>query len=88
LFRILFVEEAPAVGGSSFSLLQLARGLDRARYEPFALFRYDLPVRMKFEALGIRTATWATIFGRDGQAPSDAPPLRALRFIAVCRKES
>jgi glycosyltransferase involved in cell wall biosynthesis len=74
LFRILFVEEAPAVGGSSFSLLQLARGLDRARYEPFALFRYDLPVRMKFEALGIRTATWATIFGRDGQAPSDAPP--------------
>jgi glycosyltransferase involved in cell wall biosynthesis len=74
LLRILFIEEAPAVGGSSFSLLQLARGLDRARYDPFALFRYDLPVRMKFEALGIRTATWATIFGRDEQAPSDAPP--------------
>ncbi len=73
MFRILYFEEAPFVGGSSFSLLQLARGIDRARYEPFVLFRHDLPVRKQFEALGIPTATWASILGRDEEAPSGAP---------------
>ncbi len=73
MFRILYVEEAPTVGGSAFSLLELARGIGRARYEPFVLFGHDLPVRETFETFGIRTATWASILGREERAPSDSP---------------
>jgi len=61
MLRILFVEEAPSIGGSLFSLLQLVRMLDSNRYSPFVLFRYDLDVRSEYEGTGIPTATWASL---------------------------
>lgn len=67
--RILFMEEAPSIGGSLFSLLQLASGLDRSRFQPFVLFRYDLPVRNRFGEAGIPNATLASIKGRGEKAP-------------------
>lgn len=43
------------VGGSYFSLLYLASGLDRARFEPVVVLAAETPLRPRFEAAGIRT---------------------------------
>jgi glycosyltransferase involved in cell wall biosynthesis len=87
LFKILYVEEAPSVGGSSFSLLQLTSSLDCARYEPCVLFRYDLPVRRAFASLGVRTVAWESITGAPSAPPPDAPPgtLPAYKLTAPYR---
>jgi glycosyltransferase involved in cell wall biosynthesis len=69
LRRILYVEEAPAFGGSTSTLLHLVKRLDRGRYEPFVLFRYALPARESFAASGISVATMASITGADDEAP-------------------
>ncbi len=53
--RILYVETARLVGGSSISLYELVRGLDPSRYEPVVLFYYDTPYVQKFRENGIRT---------------------------------
>lgn len=68
--RILYIEDAPAVGGSAVCLEELARGLDRSRFEPFVLFAYDLAARAALESAGVRTATEAGIRG----APEPVPP--------------
>lgn len=66
------------MGGSVFSLLQIAKGLDRSRYEPFVLFRYDLPARRDFESIGVRTATRASIAGGpEIPPPTGGPPVIA-----------
>lgn len=72
--RILYVEDAPSIGGSVFSLLQLVRGLERPRYKPFVLFRHDLPARKDFESIGVATATWNSITGTSQKAPSSELP--------------
>ncbi len=72
--RILYVEDAPSLGGSVFSLLQLVRGLERERYEPLVLFRHDLAARRDFESAGVRTATWRSVTGKPQKAPSIEPP--------------
>jgi glycosyltransferase involved in cell wall biosynthesis len=68
------------MGGSVFSLLQMVRGLDRARYEPFVLFRYDLPARADFEAIDVPTATWASIRGTAEETPCIETPPRLGPF--------
>ena len=84
MHRILYIEDAPAVGGSAVCLDELARGLDRSRFEPFVLFAYDLAARAGFEAAGVRTATEAGIRG----APEPLPPEeRELRVSAFKRRE-
>ncbi len=70
LRRILYIEDAPAVGGSAVCLDELARRLDRSRFEPFVLFAYDLAARAGFESALVRTATEAGIRG----APEPVPP--------------
>jgi L-malate glycosyltransferase len=69
LARILYVEEAPAFGGSISTALHLVTRLDRSRYEPFVLFRYDLPAREAFSAAGIETATFASLRGAEETPP-------------------
>lgn len=101
--RILYVEEAPAFGGSTSTLLHLVKRLDRGRYEPFVLFRYALPAREAFAACGISVATMASITGADDEAPrietppetpahKKTPPYRLLssmkRYAARPRGES
>jgi glycosyltransferase involved in cell wall biosynthesis len=51
---VLFVESSPtpAVGGSHHSLLQLVRGLDRARYRPVVAFSSDNPLLASFREAG------------------------------------
>ncbi|MDJ0764949.1 MAG: glycosyltransferase [Myxococcota bacterium] len=66
MFRILFSERAPAIGGSNFSLLQLVLGLDRSRFSPFVLFKFNLSVRKKYEEAGIPNALWSDIIGQGG----------------------
>jgi glycosyltransferase involved in cell wall biosynthesis len=63
LRRILYIEDAPAVGGSAVCLEELVRGLDGSRFEPFVLFAFDLPARAAFEAAGVPNATVAAIRG-------------------------
>ncbi len=52
--KILYVEIAATVGGSLFSLLELLRALDPARYEPLVLFLHDNPMIGQFQEQGIR----------------------------------
>jgi len=78
MFRILYQESAHSIGGSVFSLLQLVKGLDGARFKPFVLFRYDLPVRAEYEAAGIPTATFASI-GEAGSTEESLPVIRPAR---------
>jgi len=70
LHRILYVEDAPAVGGSAVCLEELVRGLDRSRFEPFVLFAYDLSARASLSSGGIPNATVASILGM----PEPVPP--------------
>lgn len=82
MFRILYVEEAPSYGGSTSTLLHLVKRLDRARYEPFVLFRYDLPARAAFAEHGVPTATWAAVRG----APEAAPRIEAAPVIRAYKR--
>jgi glycosyltransferase involved in cell wall biosynthesis len=73
LARILYVEEAPSFGGSTSTVLHLVTRLDRRRYEPFVLFRYDLPAREAFAARGVPTGTWASLTGAAEETPRVEP---------------
>jgi len=76
LYRILYFEQAPSIGGSCFSLLQLVSGIDRSRFDPFVLFRYNLPVRKRFQEAGVQTAVWSTVTGEPEEEPPDTSPPR------------
>jgi glycosyltransferase involved in cell wall biosynthesis len=53
--RILFFEGNPdgTVGGSYFSLLYLADGIDRSRYQPVVTFRREIPFLKRFHDAGL-----------------------------------
>ncbi|MCK4537850.1 MAG: glycosyltransferase, partial [Candidatus Krumholzibacteria bacterium] len=75
MYRILYIERAPSIGGSNFSLLQLVKGLDRSRFSPFVLFKYDLSVRQNFRDAGIEEALWSSVTGGEEiQPPSTRRP--------------
>ncbi len=74
LHRILYIEEGPAIGGSTHTLLHFIAELDRSRYEPFVLFRHDLPVAERFASLGVSTSLWTAV---GAGAPRAVPPLPA-----------
>jgi glycosyltransferase involved in cell wall biosynthesis len=79
LHRILYIEEGPAIGGSTYTLLHLIAELDRSRFEPFVIFRHELPVGERFAGLAIPTASWASIGGRPGATAAPQPPARIHR---------
>lgn len=54
--RILYVQ-GPTGGGSTISLYELVKGLDRVRYEPVILFMHNNQYTDNFDRLGIRTLT-------------------------------
>lgn len=73
--RILYVEDAPSVGGSAVCLLELVSRLDPSAYRPFVLFRYDLAYRAEFDRAGVPNATWASLRGaREEALPADLQP--------------
>jgi glycosyltransferase involved in cell wall biosynthesis len=55
--RLLYVEGAEdgTIGGSFFSLLLLASGLDQTRFTPLVVFATGNPLVPRFEAAGVRT---------------------------------
>jgi len=55
--RVLFCENNTdgTIGGSYYSMLFLASGLDRQRYEPMAQFYTDNALLPRFQSAGIRT---------------------------------
>lgn len=78
--RILYIEDAPAVGGSAICLEELVRGLDRSRFEPFVLFAYDLAARTGLEPADIPNATAAAIRGRPEPVPPEEIEIRVSPF--------
>lgn len=52
--RVLYIESAPQAGGSTVSLYELLRGLDRQAVEPVVLLCASNPFREHIAALGIR----------------------------------
>lgn len=91
MYRILYIEEGPFIGGSTHTLLHLTSGLDRSRFEPVVLFRYPLPIRERFASRAVATATWESIGGQPppppvpfaGPVPSikASPPYRLLHSV-------
>lgn len=80
MHRILYIEDAPAVGGSAICLEELVRGLDRSRFEPFVLFAYDLAARASLGPAGIPNATAASIRGRPEPVPSEEREMHVPEF--------
>jgi glycosyltransferase involved in cell wall biosynthesis len=80
LHRILYIEDAPAVGGSAICLEELVRGLDRSRFEPFVLFAYDLAARAALGPAGIPNATAASIRGEPEPVPPEEREIRLPGF--------
>lgn len=52
--RILYIESAPQAGGSTVSLYEFLRRIDRSRYEPIVLLCPSNPYRRRFEEAGVR----------------------------------
>jgi glycosyltransferase involved in cell wall biosynthesis len=60
--RILFIQHAGALGGSTMSLLYTMQGLDRSRYEPVvALIRPIVEMTAMYRQAGIETLEWPGI---------------------------
>lgn len=80
--RVLFVDNAPQVGGSLVSLYHLVWGLDRSRFEPVVLIPEGNPFAARFSTLGVRVLTrpWAN-------TPPQSPALLqgVMRTSAVQR---
>ena len=75
--RILYVELAPAVGGSVISLYQLVKGLDRERYTPLVMMRAGNPYVERFRALDVPVATLGEADRGDAvQSAQESAPLR------------
>ena len=55
--RILYVDLAPAVGGSVISLYHLMKGLDRGSYEPHVILRASNDYAARFRGLGVNVVT-------------------------------
>ena len=87
MHRILYVEDAPAVGGSTVCLDELVRGLDRSRFEPFVLFAYDLAARAAFSSARIPNTTEAAIRGTRELSPPEEIEIRSpgLKRTRLCR---
>ncbi|MBC7235088.1 MAG: glycosyltransferase [Chloroflexi bacterium] len=74
--RILYVDLAPAVGGSIISLYQLVKGLDRERYAPWVILRAGNPYESRFRQLGVPVMTIGGPSEAEGlaRAPRVDPP--------------
>lgn len=55
LMKVMCVEASEMVGGSSISLYNLLKAIDKSKYSPLVIFFFDNPYRMKFEEEGIKT---------------------------------
>jgi len=80
LHRILYIEDAPAVGGSTICLEELVQGLDRSRFEPFVLFAFDPGARTALGTAGIPNATTASLRGRPEPVPPEEIETRVPGF--------
>lgn len=58
--RILYIESAPQAGGSTVSLYELARRINRQEFEPVVLMCASNPYRARFESAGIPVIASAT----------------------------
>ncbi|MCI8402826.1 MAG: glycosyltransferase family 4 protein [Lachnospiraceae bacterium] len=52
--KILFVHQASTIGGASYCMLSLLRGLDKSRFEPIVMLRNDGLLVGEIRKLGIR----------------------------------
>ncbi|NLG49415.1 MAG: glycosyltransferase family 4 protein [Chloroflexi bacterium] len=75
--RVLYVDLAPAVGGSVISLYYLVKGLDRRRYEPHVLLRASNPYVARFRALDVPVVTIPG--GASGPAYQDGRAVASVR---------
>ena len=51
--RILYVHQVSSVGGASFCLLNIIKGLDRQKYAPSVLLKENGPLAEEFRKLGV-----------------------------------
>jgi glycosyltransferase involved in cell wall biosynthesis len=87
--RILYVDLAPAVGGSIISLYQLVKGLAGEPYEPHVVLRTGNPYQQRFRDLGVPVSTVGAAGNpsraRDSAAVSAVRGARAVRWLKQSR---
>lgn len=72
---ILYLDTAPAVGGSVISLLELLKGLDKELYQPVVVTFTDHPYVQRYEQAGARVVVWSEYQSSDHR-PSWARAMR------------
>ncbi len=75
--RILYIESAPQAGGSTISLYELARRINRQEFEPVVLMCASNPYRARFESAGIPVI--ATVSYCSVRTPAYPPALAQAR---------
>jgi glycosyltransferase involved in cell wall biosynthesis len=75
--RILFIESAPQAGGSTISLFELARRLNRAEFEPLVLLCASNPHADRFAQAGITVLPTRSYCS--ARTPAYAPALAKAR---------
>ncbi|HNT05071.1 MAG TPA: glycosyltransferase family 4 protein [Anaerolineae bacterium] len=72
---ILYLDTAPAVGGSVISLLELLKGLDKERYQPLVVCFAEHPYVQRYEQAGAHVVAWNE-YGSPDYRPSWAGAVR------------
>jgi len=85
--KILYVDLAPAAGGSVISLYHLVRGLNRERYLPLVLLAEGQPLLDRFQALpDVAVRTMLSRQGRGDEYPTSVETLRQSALLAWLRE--
>jgi glycosyltransferase involved in cell wall biosynthesis len=72
---ILYLDTAPAVGGSVISLLELLKGLDKQVYQPVVVTYTGHPYVQRYEQAGAQVVVWNE-YQRPDHRPSWTGPIR------------
>ena len=89
--RVLLVDKAGGLGGSTISLYQLVRGLNKSRFEPVVLLADSNPYVERFRALGVEVVArpWANrplLTPARWRAVRDSDAVQAMRRFRLGRK--
>lgn len=81
--RILFVHQVSTIGGASYCMLSLLKGLDNSRFEPIVMLRDDGPLADEIRKLGMKVI----LFKEMTTIPYNKPLFKPRSIIAYIKVE-
>lgn len=81
--RILFVHQVSTIGGASYCMLSLLKGLDKSRFEPIVMLRDDGPLADEIRKLGMKVI----LFKEMTTIPYNKPLFKPRSIIAYLKVE-